>query len=72
MAAAKKRSANRKYFSKKICDSNYKPGVKRSLVNDINARKKKGKSRTKKKSHFLRKTVASHAQRWESIIGNVY
>jgi hypothetical protein len=34
-----------------------KLGVKNSLVNNINARKKKGKSRTKKKINHFKKVV---------------
>lgn len=41
-----------------------KLGVKNSLVNNINARKKKGKSRTKKKSTISKKSYKDLKNKW--------
>lgn len=42
-----------------------KLGVKNSLVNNINARKKKGKSRSKRKSKISKKANADMQNNWE-------
>ncbi|HEX5151136.1 MAG TPA: hypothetical protein VFW07_06785 [Parafilimonas sp.] len=42
-----------------------KPGVKNSLVNNINARKKKGTSRSKKKSTISKKNYDNLQHNWE-------
>ena len=41
-----------------------KLGVKNSLVNNINARKKKGKSRTKKRSTISKKSYKKMENNW--------
>jgi hypothetical protein len=41
-----------------------KLGVKNSLVNNINARKKKGKSRPKKKSTVSKKSYGKMENNW--------
>jgi len=41
-----------------------KLGVKNSLVNNINARKKKGKSRTKKRSTISKKSYKKMEDNW--------
>jgi hypothetical protein len=51
----KKKSASRKN----------KLGVKNSLVNNINARKKAGKSRPKKKSTVSKKSYKAMKQGWK-------
>ena len=51
--AAKTRSKGKK----KGTTNKNKPGVKNSLVNNINARKKKGISRSKKRTTVSKKTV---------------
>lgn len=42
-----------------------KLGVKNSLVNNINARKKKGKSRSKRKSKISKKSYADMQNNWD-------
>lgn len=42
-----------------------KLGVKNSLVNNINARKKKGKSRSKKKSKISKKAYKKMQKGWK-------
>ena len=41
-----------------------KLGVKNSLVNNINARKKKGKSRSKRKSTISKKSYKEMQENW--------
>jgi hypothetical protein len=41
------------------------PGVKNSLVNNINARKKKGISRSKKKSTIDKESYQKMEQKWK-------
>lgn len=41
-----------------------KLGVKNSLVNNINARRKKGKSRSKRKSTISKKSYAAMQDNW--------
>ncbi|WP_192903874.1 hypothetical protein [Panacibacter ginsenosidivorans] len=41
-----------------------KPGVKNSLVNNINARKKKGISRSRKKSTISKKSYKKMEDNW--------
>jgi hypothetical protein len=57
--AATKRSASRKSSSKKN-----KLGVKNSLVNNINAHKKQGNSKSKKKSTVSKKAYQNMEQNW--------
>ena len=52
-----KRSAAGKRAAKKTTAKKNKLGVKNSLVNNINARKKKGKSRPKKKINCFEEVV---------------
>jgi len=42
-----------------------KSGVKNSLVKNINARKKKGKSRTKKRSTISKKSYKEMQNKWK-------
>jgi len=57
--ATKKKAAKKKAAKKKN-----KLGVKNSLVNNINARKKKGKSRPKKKSTVSKKAYNKMENNW--------
>ena len=58
-AAAKKTAAKKKSASKN------KLGVKNSLVNNINARKKKGVSRPKKKGTVDKKSYDKMKDSWD-------
>jgi hypothetical protein len=58
-----KKSAVKKAAPKKGAKKN-KLGVKNSLVNNINARKKKGKSRPKKKSTVSKKSYKDMKSNW--------
>lgn len=60
MATKKRAAAKRKGSTKRN-----KLGVKNSLVNNINARKKKGKSRTKKRSTISKKSYKKMENNWE-------
>jgi len=68
-SAAKKRSAPKKSAAKsaagKGSGGKNKLGVKNSLVNNINARKKKGKARPKKKSTISRKSYKQMQNKWK-------
>lgn len=59
MAKAAKKSSKRGSTGKN------KLGVKNSLVNNINARKKKGASRPKKKSTISKKSYKDMQNNWE-------
>lgn len=59
MATAKKKSA------KKSSGKKNKLGVKNSLVNNINARKEKGVSRSKKKSTVSKKAYHKMEENWD-------
>ena len=61
--AAKKKSARpaKKSEKKKV----NKNGVKNSLVNNINARKKKGTSRSAKKSTISKKAYKKMKENWK-------
>jgi len=50
--------------AKKSHTQRNKLGVKNSLVNNINARKKKGKSRSKRKSKISKKSYADMQNNW--------
>lgn len=50
--------------AKKQSSKKNKLGVKNSLVNNINARKKKGKSRSKKKSTISKKAYKNMKRNW--------
>jgi hypothetical protein len=54
---------NKKKAAKKSSEN--KLGVKNSLVNNINARKKKKISRTKKKSSIDKKAYSKMGHNWE-------
>lgn len=56
--------ATKKKTAKKATKSKNKLGVKNSLVNNINARKKKGKSRPKKKSTVSKKSYKKMQNNW--------
>ncbi len=60
MAATTKKTASKKGNSKKN-----KLGVKNSLVNNINAHKKKGDSKSKKKSSVDKKSYKKMEKNWE-------
>lgn len=59
MAKAAQKKAAKKGSAKKN-----KLGVKNSLVNNINARKKKGKSRSKKKSTVSNESYEKMEKNW--------
>ena len=64
MAATKsKKSATKKGAAKKSRGKN-KLGVKNSLVNNINARKKKGTSRSKKRSTVSADSYDKMEKKW--------
>ncbi len=54
-----------KRTSKKSSQKKNKLGVKNSLVNNINARKKKGTSRSKKKSTIKKKQYDAMEHDWK-------
>ena len=58
MAKARKKTARKKSVKKN------KLGVKNSLVNNINAKKKKGTSKSKKKSTVSRKSYKDMQSNW--------
>lgn len=60
MAIAKPKKAS----TKKGTTKKNKLGVKNSLVNNINARKEKGKSRPKKKSTVSKKSYKKMESNW--------
>ena len=59
------KAAGKKAPAKKTSGQKNKLGVKNSLVNNINARKKKGTSRPKKKSTVDRKSYKKMQHNWE-------
>jgi len=59
-----KKSAPKK-AAKKSSGAKNKLGVKNSLVNNINARKKKGKARPKKKSTISKKSYTQMQNQWK-------
>ena len=61
---AKKKTATKKRAAPKKTAKKNKLGVKNSLVNNINARKKKGKSRKKKNSTIDKKQYAQMERGW--------
>ena len=66
-SGAKKGTAGKsvkKSPAKKGAKKKNKLGVKNSLVNNINARKKKGKSRSKKKSTVSKKSYKKMQNNW--------
>lgn len=62
--SATKKSATKKSASKKAGNGKNKLGVKNSLVNNINARKKKGTSRTEKKSTVSKAAYKKMENNW--------
>ena len=62
--AATKKTGTKKSTQKKATMKN-KLGVKNSLVNNINAHKKKGDSKSKKKSTVSKKAYKNMEQNWE-------
>ena len=62
--AAKKKAAPAKKAAKKTPAKKNKLGVKNSLVNNINKRKKKGISRSKKKSAIDQKSYQKMEDNW--------
>jgi hypothetical protein len=62
--AAKKKSAPKKASKKGAPKNKNKLGVKNSLVNNINARKKKGRSRPKSRSTVSKKSYKNMQNNW--------
>lgn len=62
--AAAKKSPAKKKAAKKTATGKNKLGVKNSLVNNINAKKKKGTSRSKKKSTVSAKAYGKLQNNW--------
>ncbi len=62
--STKKSSGKRATKKKSTITRKNKPGVKNSLVNNINARKKKGISRSKKKSSISKKAYDDMEENW--------
>lgn len=60
MTTTKKSAAKKKSSTGKN-----KNGVKNSLVNNINARKKRGKSRTKKRSTISKESYKEMEDNWD-------
>lgn len=65
MATAKK--AARKKVAKKAGAKKNKLGVENSLVNNINAKKKKGTSRPKKKSTVSKESYDKMEHQWKDV-----
>ena len=63
--AAKKAAPKKKSAKKAAPKKKNKLGVKNSLVNNINARKKKGIARTKKKSTVDKKSYKKMEEGWK-------
>ncbi|MBC8033840.1 MAG: hypothetical protein H7Y03_06820 [Chitinophagaceae bacterium] len=63
-AASKKQAPAKKAAPKKGTAAKNKLGVKNSLVNNINARKKKGISKPKEKSSINKKNYNDMADNW--------
>jgi hypothetical protein len=63
MAKATKKAAPKKAAKKESAAKN-KNGVKNSLVNNINAKKEKGTSKTKKKSTVSKKAFQDMENNW--------
>ena len=65
MTRAKKSRGRKRTTQKKGSTKKNKLGVKNSLVNNINARKKKGRSRSKKHSTVSKKSYQKMKENWE-------
>ena len=63
--ATKKNAAPKKAAAKKRSTKKNKLGVKNSLVNNINAKKKKGASRSKNKSTVSKKAYKDMQNNWD-------
>lgn len=63
--AAAKKAAPKKAAAKKSGGKKNKLGVKNSLANNINAHKKKGDSKPKKKSSVSKKNYGNMEHNWE-------
>jgi hypothetical protein len=63
-AIKKKAATKKKAASKKASTKKNKLGVINSLVNNINAKKKKGTSKTKKKSTVSKKAYKNMENNW--------
>ena len=57
-------ATTKKAVVKKGAKKKNKPGVKNSLVNNINARKKKRKTRSKKRSNVSKKSYRDMEDNW--------
>ena len=66
MAKGIRKKSVKKKTAKNGSAKKNKLGVKNSLVNNINARKKKGTSRSKKKSTVDKKSYEKMADNWGS------
>ena len=64
MAKAARKKTSTKKTAKKTGPKKNKPGVKNSLVNNINAKKKKGESRSKKNSTVSKKAYDAMENNW--------
>jgi hypothetical protein len=64
-AAAKKKQSTEKRSATKKSGGKNKLGVRNSLVNNINARKKRGISRPKKKSTVAKKAYKKMQRKWK-------
>ena len=62
--AAKKSPAKKRAASKKGSSKKNKLGVKNSLVNNINAHKKKGDSKSRKRSTVSKQSYKKMEQNW--------
>jgi hypothetical protein len=62
-------SPNTRTAAKKSTKRKNKSGVKNSLVGNINARKRRGKSRSKKKSTISNKAYAEMKNNWGKETG---
>ncbi|QHS59826.1 hypothetical protein [Chitinophaga agri] len=65
MATTRKSGRKRRATTKKGSTRKNKLGVKNSLVNNINARKKRGHSRSKKHSTVSKKNYQKMQEHWE-------
>ena len=63
--ATKKKAAPKKAAAKKRSTKKNKLGVKNSLVNNINAKKKKGTAKSKKKSSVSKKAYKDMENNWQ-------
>lgn len=66
MAKAARKTATKKTAAKKGATKKNKLGVKNSLVNNINAKKKSGTSKAKKKSTVSKKAYRDMENHWET------